>query len=62
MIGAKLHKVSDEPASTLEFSTPGVVSKENPPHQLGGALSRSKQVASVKYRGPRGIETVQTLV
>jgi len=29
----KLHKVSEKLALTLEFSTPGVVSKENPPHR-----------------------------
>jgi len=29
----KLHKVSDKLASTIEFSTPDVISKENPPHR-----------------------------
>jgi len=29
----KLHKASDKPASTLGFSTPDIVSKENPPRQ-----------------------------
>jgi len=59
----KLYKVSEKPASTLGFSTPGVVSKENPlPSKenplprLGGALSRSKQVARSRGRGePRPI-------
>jgi len=62
----KLHKVSEKPASTLGFWTPGAVSKESPPHR-GVARCRAAnkwQVASGKWqnRGPRGTETVQTLV
>jgi len=34
----KLHKVSDKPASTLGFWSPGVVSKEPHPYPILGSL------------------------
>jgi len=56
----KLHKVSDKPASMLGFRTPGVVPKEPP---LGGWRAVAQQTSGKwQDRGPRGTETVQTLV